>query len=213
MKQKNTALFDIIFYVVFPFVVWKFSKGIIGNYYAMLLSSVPGIIYTLYRFQKDRQFNVTGLFIIGTLIIGTIVDLVSGSAKAMLWNDAYYHIVLGIAVMGTVLIKKPLTLFFAVDIAAIQGSERAESYQLYKQAPLFRYFQYFTLFYGGQYIAVSFLKMYLISVFGVDGYGQMKVLMTAVNWVIAFGIGVGFVLISQKIQKQQEAAGSNILQE
>ncbi len=78
----------------------------------MLLSSVPGIIYTLYTFKKEKQFNVTGFFILITLISNTTVDLLSGSAERMLWNDAYYHIVLGIIVICTIFIKKTTHVIF-----------------------------------------------------------------------------------------------------
>ena len=74
----------------------------------MLLSSVPGIIYTLYTFEK--QFNVTGFFILITLISNTTVDLLSGSAERMLWNDAYYHRT-GIIVICTIFIKTTYVIF------------------------------------------------------------------------------------------------------
>lgn len=91
MNQNKKAILDLVFYLVIPFLIWKFAKPYIDPYYAMLLSSVPGIIYTLYTFKKEKQFNVTGFFILITLISNTTVDLLSGSAERMLWNDAYYR--------------------------------------------------------------------------------------------------------------------------
>ncbi|EEK43172.1 Integral membrane protein [Bacillus cereus m1293] len=108
MNQNKKAILDLVFYLVIPFLIWKFAKPYIDPYYAMLLSSVPGIIYTLYTFKKEKQFNVTGFFILITLISNTTVDLLSGSAERMLWNDAYYHIVLGIIVICTIFIKNHL---------------------------------------------------------------------------------------------------------
>ncbi|CJI86698.1 Uncharacterised protein [Streptococcus pneumoniae] len=170
----------------------------------MLLSSVPGIIYTLYTFKKEKQFNVTGFFILITLISNTTVDLLSGSAERMLWNDAYYHIVLGIIVICTIFIKKPLMLYFAADIAALQGHDRDKSRELYRDSRIYPALQYLTLFFGLQFILKSFLKIYFISVFGVDGYGEMRAIMTAVGWGISICIGIGFVWVNNKIHAVTE---------
>lgn len=159
MNQNKKAILDLVFYLVIPFLIWKFAKPYIDPYYAMLLSSVPGIIYTLYTFKKEKQFNVTGFFILITLISNTTVDLLSGAAERMLWNDAYYHIVLGIIVICTIFIKKPLMLYFAADIAALQGHDRDKSRELYRDSRIYPALQYLTLFFGLQFILKSFLKI------------------------------------------------------
>ncbi|ARO58856.1 Putative membrane protein [Bacillus cereus] len=204
MNQNKKAILDLVFYLVIPFLIWKFAKPYIDPYYAMLLSSVPGIIYTLYTFKKEKQFNVTGFFILITLISNTTVDLLSGSAERMLWNDTYYHIVLGIIVICTIFIKKPLMLYFAADIAALQGHDRDKSRELYRDSRIYPALQYLTLFFGLQFILKSFLKIYFISVFGVDGYGEMRAIMTAVGWGISICIGIGFVWVNNKIHAVTE---------
>ncbi|MDM5156435.1 VC0807 family protein [Bacillus sp. DX1.1] len=208
MKQNKKVLFDIIFYLVFPFVIWKFAKTYIDPYYAMLISSVPGILYTLYCFKKEKQFHVTGFFILITLIANTTVDLLSGSAEKMLWNDVYYHIALGLIIICTIFIKKPLMLYFAADLAVLQGYDRDESRTLYRDKQILPSLQYFTLFFGLQFIVMSCIKIYFISVFGVDGYGEMKAIMTAIGWGVSICMGAGFLLVDHKIKKVTESKES-----
>ncbi|MGF9963140.1 VC0807 family protein [Bacillus rhizoplanae] len=205
MKQNYKALYDIVFYLIFPFVIWNFGKHYMDAYYAMLISSVPGIFYTLYCFKKERQFHVTGFFILITMIVNTSVDLLSGSAEKMLWNDVYYHITLGTLVICTIFIKQPLMLYFAADYAALQGFDRKESQLLYRDPHLFPSFQYFTLFFGLQFIVLSFIKIYMISKFGVSGYGEMKAIMTGIGWCVSIGIGAGFLWVGHKIKQVTEA--------
>jgi len=169
------------------------------SYYAMLLSSVPGIMYTLYTFKKEKQFNVTGFFILLTLITNIMVDVLSGSAEKMLWNDAYYHIILGCIVIYTIFLKKPLMLYFVADIAALQGYDYGKSRTLYLDSRIYAGLQYLTFFFGLQYIVKSFLKIYLISFFGVEGYGELRIIMTAVGWGISICLGIGFIWINKKI--------------
>ena len=61
--KKYAVILDLIFYVVLPFVIWTFGRESLGDYWALLLSTVPGFIYTITNFVRDRQFNITGIFI------------------------------------------------------------------------------------------------------------------------------------------------------
>lgn len=115
------------FYIAIPYLIWNQGKDIIGDYYAILLSTAPAFVYTIYTFIKDRQFNVTGLFIVITLLARTIIDLISGNAATMLNNQVYFMIGLAVVVLFTIVIKKPIGLYFFVDTAYLMGYKREDS--------------------------------------------------------------------------------------
>ena len=94
-------------------------------------------------------------------------------------------------------------LYFAADIAALQGHDRDKSRELYRDSRIYPALQYLTLFFGLQFILKAF-KIYFISVFGVDGYGEMRAIMTAVGWGISICIGIGFVWVNNKIHAVTE---------
>lgn len=50
-----------------------------------------------------------------TLIIGTLIDVLAGSAIQLLWNNVIYAYVMSGFFLLTILIKKPITLYFALD--------------------------------------------------------------------------------------------------
>lgn len=94
-SNKRFILFDLLFYAALPYVIWKFGREPLGDYIAMLISTVPGVVYTIYRFILDKQFNITGVFILVSLAVSTTVNILSGSAEQMIWNGIYlslfYH--------------------------------------------------------------------------------------------------------------------------
>jgi hypothetical protein len=102
--RKNIVLLDLICFVIFPLAVWNVSKDYIDDYYAMLISSVPGIIYSIYRFYELKRIHITGLFIIGNLIINTLIDVFAGSALQMLWNHVFYDYALASFFLLTIVI-------------------------------------------------------------------------------------------------------------
>ena len=127
MNNTKRVWFDLLFYIAIPYLIWNQGKDIIGDYYAILLSTAPAFVYTIYTFIKDRQFNVTGLFIVITLLARTIIDLISGNAATMLNNQVYFMIGLAVVVLFTIVIKKPIGLYFFVDTAYLMGYKREDS--------------------------------------------------------------------------------------
>lgn len=204
--MKKIIIFDLLFYVVLPYLIWNQGKELIGDYYAMLFSTVPGIIYTLVRFFIEKQFNITGLFIITSLTVNTIIDIWSGNAEAMLKNGVYYTFGLGAFFLLTVLIKKPLSLYFFIDVAALMGHDRKESLELYKTKRIFSLFQYLTLLLVVRSICQGFVKIWLINKYGVEGYDEMIIYMQAIGWTFSILIGGFTVYIGSMINKQLESS-------
>ncbi|WP_205536274.1 VC0807 family protein [Paenisporosarcina cavernae] len=203
MKSKILVL-DILFYVALPLIVWNLLRDTIGDYYAMLLTGVPAIIYSLYRFYEMKRVNVTGIFILASLFIGPAVDLLSGSAIRLLWNNVILTIVIAAFFIGTVVARKPLALYFALDVAELQGYDRTFSYRLYTEKKLFIVFQAITLLFALRSLIMAAVNSWLISTYGVEAFDEGIVLKQVLNWAGTFVIVIGFVYISKIIQDSPE---------
>ncbi|MGE7912884.1 VC0807 family protein [Lysinibacillus xylanilyticus] len=107
-SNKILILFELIFYAALPYVIWNLGREPLGDYTAMLISTIPGIVYTIYRFILDKQFNITGLLILSSLALGTTVDLLSGSAEQMIWNGVYLSLFYTFLYIVTLMIKRPV---------------------------------------------------------------------------------------------------------
>jgi len=104
--MKKLMVLDLIFYMILPLLLWNYGREPFGDYYAMLLSTVPGFIYTVYRFLRERQLNISGLLIILSLFLSTIINLLSGSAENMLWNQVYFGYVYAALFLLSILFRK-----------------------------------------------------------------------------------------------------------
>lgn len=160
---------DLICYGAIPFLIWNYGRASLGDYLAILLSTVPGFIYTVYRFVKEKQLNIAGLFVITSLLISTAVNLLSTSANNMLWNQVYLGFGFGSIFLITTIIKKPLALYFAVDVAYLQGYPRENSRKLYKTKGLFLWFQLINLLFVFRALCLNLLKASLVQSYGADG--------------------------------------------
>lgn len=207
-KGKKLILLDMIFYAGLPYLLWKFGREPFGDYVAMLITTIPGFAYTIYRYIKEKQFNIAGLFIIGSLALGTTVNLLSGSAHQMLWNGVFLGLFYVIIHLIAFVIKLPLALYFAVDFAYLQGFPRKGSTRLFYQSGIFKWFQIIQALFIIRGLSMAGLKVFLLQKYGVDGYDQMIIYRQALSWT--FGIlitGMFFytnVPIKQFFERQNE---------
>ncbi len=197
-------ILDILCYAVIPYVIWTNGRELLGDYWAIILSTVPGFIYTIYRFVNERQFNILGLFIISSLLLETTVNLLSSTAESMLWNQVYLGFGFGVLYILSMAIKRPLALYFAVDYAYLMGYARKDSIALYNRKELFSSFQWLTLLFVIRILFQNTFKAWLLSTYGADAYGQMLIYLKISSWIFAGLIMIGFMIISVKINKLVE---------
>ena len=211
--DKRLILFEILFYVALPYIIWNFGREPFGDYVAMLVSTIPGFIYTVYRFISDKQMNITGLFILSSLVLGTTVDLLSGSAEELIWNRVYLSLFYTFLYLVALIIKRPFSLYFAVDFAYLQGHARKDSRHLFYQKGLFMWFQLIQVVFVIRGLFTAGLTVFLLKKYGVDGYGAMLIYKQIAGWVFS-GIIMGMffyinILVQKFLAKQQAKLQEN----
>lgn len=179
--MKKRAVYDLLFYLIIPLFIWNVFKKEFGSYYAMLLTSLPGFIYTIYSFLKDKKYNVPGIYILTASVIGRILDVVSHSAEQMLWNDVYMHIAHASLWIITIVIKKPMAIYFIEYFYT--GADR-NTKELFRKKELFKYFQYLTLLYALMYIEKMIVKVWAIKTYGVDGFNYISIIMRVNGYIL-----------------------------
>lgn len=199
--KKNIVLWDLMIYVALPLFVWKILRDYTGDYYAMLLSSVPGILYTIYRFIEMKKVNTFGLFILFTLIIGTLIDVLAGSSLQLLWNNVYYAAGISLFFLGTMVLRRPITLYFGLDFAELQGHDRTFSKRLFYKKPLYILFQLITLSFALRSGILAIVKAWLIMEYGVEAFDKGIILRQAFSWIMTGVTIIGFFYIGKIIRE------------
>lgn len=198
-------LLDLIVYLGLPLLVWNTCRPSMGDYLAMLLSTVPGFLYTIFTFFREKQYSLTGLFILATMLIGAVMDIYSRSAHQMLWNYVYLNIGQVVFWCLTILARRPMVLYFFIDYAFLQGVPKEHSRVLYRQMPFFRYFMLLTAFLALRDFLSIFLRIILIRLYDVDGFNTIKIITQVWNMLTTALFIYGIIWIVKKIQlhKQQ----------
>lgn len=184
------VVLDLLFYGVFPYLMWAAAKHSVSDYHALLLSTSPSFAYSLVRFAMERQWNVTGLFLIVTLLTSTAIDLASGNAEAMIKNNILTLFGFGMFFLITMAVKRPMAAYFFADAANVWlGEKKKRSVQDYRKPELLPYFQGLTLLFAFRYLFIALAKWSMFEYYGVNGYGML------IWWRVALSFGFGAVIV------------------
>ena len=200
-SNRKFILLEVLFYVALPYIIWNFGRESLGDYVAMLISTIPGLVYTIYRFVLDKQFNITGLFILGSLALGTTVNLLSGSAEHMIWNGIYLSLFYTFLYFVALVIKHPFSLYFAVDFVYLQGYARKDSRALFYQKEIFKWFQIIQVVFIIRGLFLAGLTVFLLKKYGIDGYGAILIYKQIVGWIFSVLIMGMFFYINIPVRK------------
>lgn len=154
----------------------------------------------------ERSWNVTGLFLIAALLIGTTIDLLSGNAEMMIQNNIRTLFAFGLFFLATMAAKRPMALYFFADTAKVLGvsPERADerSADTLRRRDLMPYFHALTLLFVLRYVAIAFAKLFMFEIYGVEGYGLLIWWRVALSWGFGAVILVASLFVARRVREK-----------
>ncbi|WZY00386.1 VC0807 family protein [Bacillus sp. FSL W7-1360] len=204
--NRKFLLGDILFFVVLPLAIWNYGRDMIGDYYAMLLSTIPGLVYSAIRLALTKRINSYGIYVVITLAVSFIINILSPSAEAILWNSkVWFNSTTALIILGTIAIRKPLFLYFAIDFAEAAGYSREQSNIAFRQKGIFYIFVLVTLAFVVQDLLYAAVTAFYLFHKGVEGYNELVLFRTILGWALSGIIFISIYAVSYKLNKQREA--------
>ncbi len=201
--MKRRVIMDLIFYLGIPMLAWNFCRESWGDYLTVLLGMLPAVIYTIVSFILKREWNVTGIFFLALISLNFLMNLLSHTAIQELWNSVWMAY-LSIAFYGfTILIKRPIGIYFFIDYAHARGVPREESRALYRSPKHFHHFVYFTLFLCFRELIVIIVKSFMIKKMGVEGFNSIQIFSSTLNYSFTALMVFYIIYIIKQIAKDK----------
>ncbi len=200
IKQVN-LLFDIVFYFALPILFWEIGRVYFSDYLSILISSLPGISYSIYRFLQTNGANFTRLFLFLNILIGLLIDLCSGTALQILWNDAYYSLGLCIVYLISCFFRKPLFFYFALDILVLQGYDRKMTKEILLKKGALKTLRIMSLVNGMKELLFTILLMELLPRHGVEIYTFSILLDQLISFIMSGISIIGYLYLYKLINE------------
>lgn len=201
MRKEMDFLLDIIFYFLLPLAIWETSRLLVHDYAAIIFSSLPKVIYSLYRLFALKEFNFTRIFLFITILAGLSIDLFSGSALQVLWNSAFYSFGLASIYLISSLTNTPLFLYFALDVLVQQGYDKVLTQNRLFEKSSLNILKLLTISNAVNHFVYAFFVMQMASKEGIESYSMIMIIDQLLDFLMSGISVIGFVFIYKHLNE------------
>lgn len=192
--RLRSILMTLIFDVAAPLVAYYALRSAgMSSVAALLISGVSPAIGVGIRAVWHRRLDVVGVLVLAGIIVGTLLGLITGSARLLLVEGSVPTAVFGFACLATLWSRRPLIFSFALEFIGPGTAQGREMTELMQYEPFRRIFRNMTLVWGIGFLVEAALRVVIVyntspgtalAVSKVTPYLFIAVLMT---WTIGYG--------------------------
>ena len=106
----------------------------------------------------------------------------------------------------TILIRKPIGMYFFIDYAHAKGVPRKKSKELYSSPENYPHFIRFTLFLVGREVIVGGVKSIMIETYGVEGFNAIQITSSVLGYIFT-GLTILYVIYILRQIKEEDESG------
>ncbi|MBP6345948.1 MAG: VC0807 family protein [Neisseriaceae bacterium] len=108
MNQKHILLIDLIANFLAPWLLFTGLEPSLGSFQALLASAIPPILWSLIELIRNRRLDALSLLIIGGIALSLLAMGFGADERVLLMRESWITGAMGVALLLSVLIKRPL---------------------------------------------------------------------------------------------------------
>ncbi len=155
------AVFDIAGPLITYSVLRHTGQGAVP---ALILSGIFPAFGVVLGFARHRQVDAVGILVLAGVAVGTVLGLVSGSARLMLAEGSVPTAIFGLACIGSLWTSRPLIFRFALEFIGADTPKGRDFAALWRYAEFRRLFRLFTVVWGVAYLAEAAVRVMIIEI-------------------------------------------------
>jgi hypothetical protein len=211
--RKNGAhvLVEALVNFILPFVIYSYAESRLGDVRALLASSVPPILWSLVEFARHRRLDALSVLVVSGIALSLLAMIGGGGVKFLQLREKLVTGIIGLAFVGSALIRKPLIYELARATMRRKSEDEAQEFEaLQVHAGFRRTMMVMTLVWGFGLLADVAVSVVLVFALSIREY-------LIVNPILGYGTMGGLSLWSffygQRAKRRGEARRAAALAE
>lgn len=181
--RKNGAqtFVELLVNVVLPLAIYNYAEKPLGEVGALLASSAPPILWSLFEFARHRRLDALSLLVVAGIALSLLAMLGGGGVRFLQLREKLVTGVIGLVFLGSAIIGKPLVYELARASMRRKSAEEAEQFEaLQVHAGFRRTMTVMTLVWGLGLLADVAVSVVLVFVLTIREY-------LVVNPILGYG--------------------------
>ncbi|MCL9661577.1 hypothetical protein L2089_12830 [Paenibacillus hunanensis] len=159
LLKSRKILFNLIINGLIPWLGYVWLAPHIGSVLALSIVMMIPLIDNLIHLARHRKMDVFNGLMLAGFVLSLVMVLMGGSEKLLLMRESLVTVVIGLAFLGSLLLKRPLIYHMASRFSNGVDPERNWEYPYFRQV-----MRRLTLLWGVALVVEAGLKLMLINV-------------------------------------------------
>ena len=161
--QLRSITMIVIFDIAAPLVAYKVLRSAgTTAVTALLLSGVFPALGVTVGVIRHRRLDVVGALVLAGIAVGTIVGLISHSARLLLVEGSVPTAIFGVACLGSLWARHPLMFSFAREFTGPDTAKGQEMTRLWQYEGYRRIFRVITAVWGVAFLLEAALRVVIV---------------------------------------------------
>ena len=120
---------EALFNFILPLVVYDLAKPHLGEVGALLASSIPPIVWSLFLLVRDRRVDALSILVLAGIALSLLAFVGGGSVKVLQLRERLVTVLIGLVFLGSAAIGKPLIYELARATMKRRSSSELEEFE------------------------------------------------------------------------------------
>jgi len=188
---------------ILPYIIFAFAQPQYGDAEALILSSVPPILWSIVEFAWHRRIDALSMLVLLGIVLSLAAVAGGGSARFLQLREKLVTVIIGLVFLGSALIGKPLIYQLARAQMVRNSSDELEEFEALRSNKYFRRtMMVLTVVWGLGLLVDAAISIALVYTLSIKTY-------LAVNPFVSYGFMGGLSLwtfLYVRLQRQKGAA-------
>ena len=129
---------EALFNFILPLVVYDMTRRQLGDVGALLASSGPPIVWSLFLLVRDRKVDALSILVLAGIALSLLAFIGGGSVKFLQLREKMVTVLIGLIFLGSAAIGKPLIYQLARATMMRRSSSAIEEFEALRDNVHFR---------------------------------------------------------------------------
>ena len=129
---------EALFNFILPLIVYDLAKPHLGDVGALLASSIPPIVWSLFLLVRERRLDALSMLVLAGIALSLLAFLGGGSVRFLQLREKLVTVLIGLIFLGSAAIGKPLIYQLARATLMRRSSSELQEFEAMRDNVHFR---------------------------------------------------------------------------
>jgi len=129
---------EVVINIAAPLEIYTYAKSDLGDVQALMLSSVPPIVWGVIEFIRHRRIDAISIMSVASIVLSLVAFIGGGGVQFLQLREKLITVLIGLVFLGSAAIGRPLIFEFARATIRRRSATEAASFEGLRDNAYFR---------------------------------------------------------------------------